>query len=122
MYQIKLLDSYKTAKNYVQDKQIAADLGIPQQRISEMRTGKRYLSDKEAIFLAEATNIDPHEVLIFLAADRAKDFKAQRIWQDITAKLRNQGFEGLVLGLTGIFALNTLITQCALHRVWLISV
>ncbi|UTM60119.1 DUF3693 domain-containing protein [Photobacterium sp. CCB-ST2H9] len=114
MYQIKLLDSYKTAKNYVQDKQIAADLGIPQQRISEMRNGKRYLSDKEAIFLAEAANIDPHEVLIFLAAERAKDYKAQRIWLDITAKLRSQGFEGLVLGMTGFLALNSSTLKYAL--------
>ncbi|MBD8514475.1 hypothetical protein IFO68_17475 [Photobacterium sp. CAU 1568] len=106
MYANTLLDAYKQAKKYIQDKQIAHDLGVGASRISEFRSGKRYLSDTQAIFLAEASNIKPEEALIFIAADRAKDFKAQRIWQDITAKLRSQGIKGLALGMTGILALN----------------
>lgn len=37
MYQSELLDAYKKAQNYVQDKQIAVDLNQPKQRISEFR-------------------------------------------------------------------------------------
>lgn len=114
MYQNQLLDRYKKAKSYIQDKQIAHDLGIGASRISEFRSGKRYLSDSQGIFLAENTNTDPHEALIYLAADRAKDFKAQQLWQDITAKLSSQGFAGLSLGFTGILALMTPTTQYAL--------
>ncbi|WEM45784.1 DUF3693 domain-containing protein (plasmid) [Photobacterium sp. DA100] len=114
MYANKLLDAYKTSKNYIQDKQIAHDLDISPQKISKIRKGERYLTDSEAIFLAESTNIDPHEALIFLAADKAKDVKAQKLWQDITAKLSNQGFRGLVLGLTGFLALVPTIPQYAL--------
>lgn len=105
MYANKLLDSYKEAKNYIQDKQIAHDLGISKQKISAIRNGKRYLTETEAIFLAEAANIDIHEALIYLAADKADTFKAQKAWQDITAKLSSQGFQGLTLGLTGFLAL-----------------
>ncbi|MCW8329408.1 DUF3693 domain-containing protein [Photobacterium sp. SDRW27] len=114
MYANKLLDAYKQVKNYIQDKQIAHDLAISPQKVSKIRKGERYLTDEEAIFLAESTNIDPHEALIFLAADKAKNFKAQQIWQDITAKLSNQGFRGLTLGITGFLALSEPKLQCAL--------
>ena len=114
MYANKLLDAYKEAKNYIQDKQIAHDLGISKQKISNIRSGVRQLTDKEAIFLAENANIDPHEALIYLAADRAKDFKAQKIWQDITAKLSSQGFQRLSLGITGFLAFTEPKLQCAL--------
>uniref|UniRef100_A0A5E4DNI5 Transcriptional regulator B protein n=1 Tax=marine metagenome TaxID=408172 RepID=A0A5E4DNI5_9ZZZZ len=45
MYQNKLLDAYKKAQSYVQDKQIAADMNVPPQRISDFRKGKRYMTD-----------------------------------------------------------------------------
>jgi len=114
MYQNQLLDAYKKAQNYIQDKQIAHDLDVAASRISEYRNGKRHMSDTQAIFLAENANIDPHEALIYLAADRAKDFKAQKIWQDITAKLSSQGFQRLSLGITGFLALTEPKLQCAL--------
>lgn len=115
MYANKLLDAYKEAKNYIQDKQIAHDLGISKQKISNIRNGVRQLTDAEAIFLAENANIDIHEALIYLAADKAKSFKAQRAWQDITAKLSSQGFRGLTLGFTGVLALSSPKIQCALY-------
>ncbi|WP_415721580.1 DUF3693 domain-containing protein [Photobacterium ganghwense] len=114
MYINKLLDKYKTAKNYIQDKQIAADLGIDTAKLSRIRKGERYLTENEAIFLAEQTNTDIHEVLIYLAADRAKTYKAQQAWADITAKLSRQGFRGLALGMAGILAFNNPKLQCAL--------
>ncbi|MGR2769521.1 DUF3693 domain-containing protein [Photobacterium ganghwense] len=114
MYADKLLDAYKEAKNYIQDKQIAADLGISKQKISGIRNGTCYLTENEAIFLAEATNIDIHEALIYLAADKAKSYKAQRAWADITAKLSRQGFRGLALGMTGLLVFNNPKVQYAL--------
>ncbi|KJG29189.1 hypothetical protein C0W92_00005 [Photobacterium angustum] len=110
----QLLDAYKSAKNYVQDKQIALDLGISKQKLSAIRNGQRHLTDNEVIFLAENTNIDPHTALIFQAAERAKSFKAQQLWKDITAKLSSQGFAGLSLGITGFLAFGLIMPQYAL--------
>ena len=114
MYANKLLDAYKDANKYVQDKQIAHDLAISPQKISKIRKGERYLTDNEAIFLAEHSNIDIHTALVYLAADKAKCHKAQQAWQDITAKLGSQGFWGLVLGFTGFLALDDPMSQYAL--------
>ena len=105
MYQNQLLDAYKEAKKDVQDKQIAADLGIPTSRMSEMRKGRRYLSECSAIYLAEHSEINTHEALIYLVADKAKTDKVQKIWADIMAKLSSQGFSGLTLGFTGFLSL-----------------
>ena len=114
MFANELLDTYKKTKNYVQDKQIAADLELSQQKICNIRNGRRQLTDAEAIFLAENSNIEPHEALIYLAADRATTKKAQKLWADITAKLSSQGFSGLTLGFTGFLALSLHSIQCAL--------
>ncbi|MDF2186298.1 DUF3693 domain-containing protein [Grimontia hollisae] len=114
MFANTLLDAYKQAKNYVQDKQIAHDLNLSKQQISNIRHGLRYLSDKEALFLCEGAKIDPHEALIYLAADRAKDCKAKQIWQDITAKLNSQGFQQLSLSIVGFLALDTSTIKYAL--------
>lgn len=114
MYANKLLDAYKEAKNYIQDKQIAHDLGISKQKLSNIRNGIRQLTDSEAIFLAENANIDIHEALIYLAADKAKSYKAQQAWADIVAKLSSQGFRRLVLGFTGFLALSEPKIQYAL--------
>ncbi|QSV17315.1 DUF3693 domain-containing protein [Photobacterium ganghwense] len=118
MYQTKLLDSYKTAKNYIQDKQIAADLGLPKQRISEMRTGKRYLSDTEAVFLAQECNIDPKEALVAIHADRTQNSSVKALWEEIAKKLNSQGFQTFGIGFSAIslagFGQFRVIAQCAL--------
>ncbi|KJF95123.1 DUF3693 domain-containing protein [Photobacterium angustum] len=110
----ELLDAYKSIKNYVQDKQIAHDLDISKQHMTGIRKGRRHLTDMQVIFLAENANIDPHTALIFNAAERAKSFKAQQLWADITAKLNSQGFAGLTLGITGFLAFGLIMPQYAL--------
>ncbi len=72
MYTNELLDAYKKAKNYIQDKQVAHDLGLSRQKISAIRNGQRYLSENEALFLAKEIGADTESVLVYLAADKAK--------------------------------------------------
>lgn len=95
MYQEKLLDAYKQAKNYVQDKQIAHDLNITTQKISKIRSGERYLTESEALLLAESIGLSEEEVLVYLAADRSKTFKAQQAWQNIAKKYNGLGFTAI---------------------------
>ncbi|MGF1786449.1 DUF3693 domain-containing protein [Photobacterium swingsii] len=122
MYQTKLLDSYKSVKNYIQDKQIAADLGVAKSRISEMRSGKRYMSDIQAIYLAKECNIDEKEALIGVHADRTQNAEIKSIWNEIAKKLNSQGFQTFSIGLVALVgSVNTdyqSIAQCALCKVW----
>ncbi|MDG3085464.1 DUF3693 domain-containing protein [Vibrio hannami] len=88
MYQSNLLDAYKKAQNYVQDKQVAHDLGVNPTRIYEMRRGIRKISDKEALILAEGANISPEVALLGCHADQNDDPRIKAIWERL-AKFAN---------------------------------
>ena len=102
MYQEQILDAYKSAKNYIQDKQIAHDLGISTQKISKIRNGERHLTENEALFLAEHIGMTEEEVLVYLAADRSKDHRAQRAWESIAKKFNGQGLRAISMASAGL--------------------
>ncbi|WP_210446849.1 DUF3693 domain-containing protein [Vibrio crassostreae] len=113
MYQNKLLDAYKEAQNYIQDKQIAHDLGLSRQKISNIRQGVRYLTETEALFIAERIGLSEEEVLVYLAADRSKNHKAQVAWQNIAKKFNGLNMSGVSMACGGL-ALWMMPTQDAL--------
>lgn len=121
MYQSELLDAYKKAQNYVQDKQIAMDLNQPKQRISEFRKGKRYLSEEQAIFLAENAGIDPEIALIGLHADRNENPRIKALWESIAKKQNGLGLRTISMLCGGLAVsmsqVNELLLQCALRAV-----
>ncbi|MCZ6289615.1 DUF3693 domain-containing protein [Vibrio parahaemolyticus] len=119
MYQSELLDAYKKAKNYVQDKQIAHDLNVNASRISEMRKGRRYISDSEAVFLAENSGIDPEIALLGCHADRNENPHIKGMWENIAKKFNGLGLSSISM-VCGMFALwlgdlKVAIAKCALY-------
>ncbi len=105
MYQSKLLDAYKKAQNYIQDKQIAHDLNVSASRICEMRKGTRYISDAEAIFLAQGANVDPQIALLGCHSDRNENPQVKAIWEDIAKKCNGLGLSGISTTWTGLTVL-----------------
>ncbi len=101
MYTNELLDAYKKAKNYIQDKQVAHDLGLSRQKISAIRNGQRYLSENEALFLAKEIGADTESVLVYLAADKAKTFEAQQAWANIAKKFNGLGLPRISMACAG---------------------
>ncbi|NAX16518.1 MULTISPECIES: DUF3693 domain-containing protein [unclassified Vibrio] len=118
MYQSQLLDAYKKAKNYIQDKQIAHDLNLPRQRIGEMRRGARYISDEEAVFLAEQAGIDPELALLGCHADRNENPRIKQLWEHIAKKHNGLGLRTISMGCGALaLAISTpkeAVLQCAL--------
>ncbi|MBE4350410.1 hypothetical protein HJ059_23420 [Vibrio parahaemolyticus] len=123
MYQSKLLDAYKKAQNYVQDKQIAADLNVQASRISEMRKGKRYISDSEAVFLAKASGIDPEIALLGCHADRNDNPEIRGMWENIAKKFDGLGLSGISMACAGLALViaspQEPLLQCALYLLML---
>jgi plasmid maintenance system antidote protein VapI len=101
MYTNELLDAYKKAKNYIQDKQVAHDLGLSRQKISAIRNGQRYLTENEALFLAKEIGADTESVLVYLAADKAKTYEAQQAWANIAKKFNGLGLTGISMACAG---------------------
>ncbi len=118
MYQSQLLDAYKKAKNYIQDKQIAHDLNLPSPRISEMRKGIRYISDDEAVFLAESAGIDPEIALLGCHADRNENPRIKALWESIAKKQNGLGLRTISMLCGGLAVsmsqVNELLPQCIL--------
>jgi plasmid maintenance system antidote protein VapI len=119
MYTNELLDAYKKAKNYIQDKQVAHDLGLSRQKISAIRNGQRYLTENEALFLAKEIGADTESVLVYLAADKAKTFEAQQAWANIAKKFKGLGLSGISVACAGLAVALTSpsepLLQCALY-------
>ncbi len=104
MYQNELLNAYKQAQNYIQDKQIASDMNVSASRISEFRSCKRYMTDSQAVFLAENAGIDPELALLGCHADRNENPDIKMLWANIAKKFNGQGLAGISMACGG-FAL-----------------
>lgn len=121
MYANELLNAYKKAKNYVQDKQIAHDLNLQPNKISKMRTGIRYVTDDEAIFLAEGAGIDKEIALLGCHADRNENPTVKAVWENIAKKYNGLGLSSISMscGIVAVLFSSHVdaVTKCALCKV-----
>ncbi len=101
MYSNELLNAYKKAQNYVQDKQIAHDLNLDPSKISKIRNGIRQLTDEEAIFLAQVSGIDPQIALLGCHSDRNENPHIKAMWEDIAKKYNGLGLSSLSAAYVG---------------------
>ncbi|MBE4431608.1 hypothetical protein HJ019_23530 [Vibrio parahaemolyticus] len=102
MYTNKLIDAYKEQMNYVQYKQIAPDLGISPQMLTDVRKGRTYLKENQILMLAEAIGEDKEKALIGLAMDKAKTHEAQTLWQNIGKKFNGLGLSSISMACAGL--------------------
>ncbi|GEM76408.1 DUF3693 domain-containing protein [Vibrio sagamiensis] len=110
------------AQSYAQDKQIAADMKLPPQRISDFRKGKRYMTDTQAIFLAQSSGLDPEIALLGCHADRNENPQVKEMWESIAKKFNGLGLSGIstvwavfMTTDTSPSALTKIINQCVLY-------
>ncbi|MGY0616092.1 DUF3693 domain-containing protein [Vibrio sp. FJH11] len=119
MYANELLNAYKKAHNYVQDKQIAHDLNLQPNKISKIRKGIRYVSDEEAIFLANGAGIDPELALLGCHADRNENPAIKSMWESIAKKYNGLGLSGISMAAAGLAVVVSSpvrsTIQCALY-------
>ncbi|MDN3612843.1 DUF3693 domain-containing protein [Vibrio gallaecicus] len=102
MYTNELLDAYKKAQNYVQDKQVAHDLALEANKISKIRKGVRQLTDEEAVFLASGAGVDPELALLGCHADRNENPQIKQLWEHIAKKYNGLGFRAISMACTGL--------------------
>lgn len=86
MYAYELIKTYMRVKNYVQDKQAAADLGVKPPMITQIKKGEKSLYEKSAIYIATECNLDLAEVLIKLQEEKATDATEKAAWSSILKK------------------------------------
>ncbi|WP_368165949.1 DUF3693 domain-containing protein [Aeromonas sp. R9-1] len=98
-----LLAAYMKAKNMTQLKEVAEALGFSNSYIGDIKNGFKQVTDETAIIMAKEAGLDIEEVLISLAAVRAKTDATQKAWYDILKKYCGAS-AALLLGLTVINA------------------
>lgn len=114
MYTNKLLEAYKEQMRYVQYKQIAHDLGISPQMLTDIRKGRNFLKENQVLMLAEAIGEDKEKALVGLAMDKAKTYEAQALWHSIGKKFNGLGLSTITMSCM-TFALTILEqAKCAL--------
>ncbi len=118
MYTNKLIDAYKEHMKYVQYKQVAADLGISGQMLTEIRKGRSFLKENLALMIADEIGEEKEAVLIGLAADKAKTPQEQALWANIAKKYNGLGLRGISMVCGGFMvwlsAPKEALAQCVL--------
>lgn len=83
MYSKELIETYLKLKNYSQQKQMAKDINMSQSFLSDIYNGRREFTDETAIYIAIECGLDPEEVVMKLAAARARTPQAKSVWAQV---------------------------------------
>lgn len=105
-----------TAKNYDQYKQMAADLKLSQSHLAEINMGKKEFVDETAIWIAIECGLDPQEVVMNLAAARARTPQAKSVWAQVLKTYCAGDRAASCAGLSAIAALSMSHFNFALCR------
>ncbi len=109
-FSAELIETLKKEVNASKDAELV-DL-IPHMtkgNLSQVKSGKRHLTEEQAIFIAETCNLDCALVLVELAAECAKTKKAQSAWNELAKKLKAAAISlvvAAILSVSGVSASN----------------
>ena len=98
-----LIKAYMNAKNYDQYKQMAADLNLSQSHLAEIKRGKKEFVDETAIYIASECGLDPEEVVMSLAAARARTPHAKDVWAKVLKRYCAGAEAAVCAGLLALF-------------------
>jgi hypothetical protein len=85
----QLIDKLKTKIGTEKERE-AAELipHLTKQNLSEIRKGKRHLTEEQALWIAEECALDCALVLVELAEECSKSEKAKMAWHSLAKKLK----------------------------------
>jgi len=90
------LNAAKKKLGITSDYALAARLGLTRSAISQLQAGRSGMSDETGIKIAEILEINPAQVMLDLAMERARTPETQAIWSGLMNKLQ-ASFESLIL-------------------------
>ncbi|MBW3696283.1 hypothetical protein EK599_11275 [Vibrio sp. T187] len=114
MYTKKLIDAYKEHMNYVQYKQVASDLGISTQMLTDIRKDRAFLKENQILMIADAVGEDKEKALVGLALDKAKTHEAQTLWNSIAKKYNGLGLTSISMACGSLALYLQQPSQCVL--------
>lgn len=83
-----LIEEFKKAKCLSSDAATAELLpAMSKGRLSEVKSGKRHLTEEQALFIADECKINTQWVLVQLAEETAKSEQAKKVWSNLAKKI-----------------------------------
>lgn len=88
MFSYGLVQEFKKAKGLKTDLEAAAMIaGLNSGNMSSIKTGRRNLTEEQALFIAAECGLNPQWVLVQLAEETSKSEKAKATWSALAKKL-----------------------------------
>ncbi|SEH96431.1 Phage related protein [Rheinheimera pacifica] len=103
MFSYELICELKNAKGLTKDSEVLAVLPkCTKSIVSEVKSGKRHLTEEQALFIASECNLNTEWVLVQLAEETAKSEEAKSAWHNLAKKL-NKSVLAAILAVTVVF-------------------
>lgn len=103
MFSRELIDLLKAKKGFTKDAELVGVLpGATRSVVSEIKSGKRKLTEEQAVFIAEQCDLCLDWVLVHLEEEKAKTEKAKWAWAQLGKKL-NKSVTAAILALFVVF-------------------
>lgn len=103
MFSGELLNELKKVKGFTKDTELLDVLPKSTKSvISEVKSGKRHLTEEQALFIANECGLNTEWVLVHLAEETAKSEEAKSAWHNLAKKL-NKSVLAAILAVTVVF-------------------
>lgn len=103
MFSYELVQELKKTKGLKTDLEASTLIaGLNSGNMSQIKSGKRHLTEEQALFIAKECNLNPEWVLVHLAEEVAKSEKAKEIWHNLAKKIKKP-VSAAILALIVIF-------------------
>lgn len=108
-FSAELIEILKKEVNALKDAELV-DL-IPHMtkgNLSQVKSGKRHLTEEQALWIAEKCSLDVAVVLVELAEECAKSEKAKSAWSNLAKKLKAASSVALLAAFLGLLSVSGL--------------
>lgn len=83
-YSAELIETLKKIKGFTKDIEVANVMPKSTKgNVSDIKSGKRHLTNEQALWIAEECHLDPTWVLVNLAEEKAHNEKEKAVWSHI---------------------------------------
>ncbi|MDR6982884.1 phage gp37-like protein [Rheinheimera pacifica] len=103
MFSYQLVQELKKAKGLRTDLEASTLIaGLNSGNMSQIKSGKRHLTEEQALFIAHECNLNPEWVLVSLAEEVSRSDEAKEVWHQFAKKL-NKSVLAAILAVTVVF-------------------
>ena len=108
MFSYELIKKVKEAKGLQQDKEVIALIdGMNSGNMSQIKSGKRSLTEEQVLIIAKQCNIEPEPLLAMLAAEKAKSPQVKAAWESLSKQLMQSVRASILIAMIAFCGINS---------------